>query len=146
MTLWQLCSLFHLLGLGMGLGAALAKVTLVLAAAADRRLIPFYLQVSGRITRFIVAGMALLTLSGIGWLLLGRPITALLVVKLVLSLLIWVLGPMIDKVAEPRFRQLAPADEGEVSPAFLAAERNYKWLEVVATALMVVVTVIGALL
>jgi hypothetical protein len=46
-----------------------------------------------------------------------------------------VLGPVIDNVAEPRFRRLAPAAGERPSPEFVAAERVYVALEVTATLL-----------
>ncbi|MBI4913154.1 MAG: hypothetical protein HY823_10485 [Acidobacteria bacterium] len=146
MTLWKLFSLLHLLGLGLAVGAAATKVSLLLAARSDRSLVSFYLQVAGRITPFIVGGLMLLSLSGIGWMLLGRPFTLLLIAKLSAAALLWMVGPLIDKVVEPRFRSAFSMAGAAPSNHFLRAERSYIHMEVAATALMFAATVMGALL
>ena len=53
-------------------------------------------------TRLIILGLALLTLSGVGWLLPGCPFPPMLVVKLALVGPLWVLGSFFDTVVEAR--------------------------------------------
>jgi hypothetical protein len=145
MALSSLLSVLHLLGLALAVGAATVKLGLLLKCSADPAWLPAYLKVARPITRQIVLGLVLLTLSGIVWLLLGQRFTTLLVVKVGLVAAIWALGPFIDKVVEPRFRQLAPAPGERASPAFIRVQKQYMALEVTATLLFYVITVIWVL-
>lgn len=140
-----LLSLAHLIGLALAVGSATAKLVLLLRCRADRGFLPTYLAVARPITRLIVVGMALLTLSGLGWLLFGRQLTPLLDVKLVLVAAIWVLGPVIDNAIEPKFRELAPGSGAPLSQAFLRIERRYVALESLATGLFYVIIVMWTL-
>lgn len=140
---WGL-SVAHLVGLALGVGAATVKLVLLLRCRTDAAFVTVYIQVARPITRHIILGMVLLTLSGIGWLLLGYPFTSLLIVKLVLVATIWALGPVIDNVVEPRFRKLAPQPGEAVSPAFTRIQRQYLALELFATLLFYVTIVIWA--
>ena len=134
-ALSSLLRLAHVIGLALGVGAATVKTLLLLRCVADRSLLPAYLRVAPLITRQIVLGMVLLTLSGIGWLLYGYPFTAILAVKLVIVAGVWVLGPVIDNAAEPRFRALAPTEGEAASHAFIRVQRQYVALELAATSL-----------
>ena len=89
----------------------------------------------------ILLGIALLVLSGIGWLLTGYPLTSWLLVKLVFVAGILVIGPIIDNVIEPKFRQLAPAAGAASDPAFTRVQRRYLGLEVFATLLFYLVII-----
>lgn len=144
-SLPSLLSLVHLVGLALGVGAATVKLVLLLKCRADLAFVPVFLKVSRPITRLLILGIILLTVSGVGWLLLGYAWTPLLVVKLVLVAAIWVLGPVIDNVVEPRFERLSPAPGGTASPEFLRIQRQYLALELVATSLFYVVVVIWVL-
>jgi hypothetical protein len=141
----SLLSLTHLIGLALGLGAATGKLTLLLKCRADTRLIPVYLTVTRPLTRLIVLGMVLLTASGLGWLLLGYVITTVLAVKLAFVLALWLLGPFIDNVVEPRFRRLAPSPGDSASADFLRAHRQYLAVEAVATGTFYLIVIIWVL-
>lgn len=141
----SLLSLAHLIGLALGIGCATAKLTLLVRCRRDHAFIPAYITATKPLTRLIVLGLGLLTLSGIGWLLLGYPLTPRLLVKLVLVAAIWVLGPIIDNVAEPRFKKLAPQSGEPASSAFLRTQRHYLQLEAVATGLFYVVVAMWVL-
>jgi len=135
----------HLVGLAMAVGAATTKLVLLLKCGADPAFLPTYLKVSKPITRNIIIGMILLTLSGIGWLVMGYGFGTLLVVKLILVGAVWVLGPVIDNVVEPRFQKLAPAAGASPSAEFLLVQKQYVTWEVAATGLFYVVIVIWTL-
>jgi len=141
-SLSSLLTLVHLIGLALAVGAATVKVALLLKSKADHAFVPVYLKVARPITRLIVAGLVLLTLSGIGWLLLGYPFTTLLIVKLIMVGTVWVLGPIIDNVAEPKFKKLTPPPGEPVSPEFVRAEKQYLALELTATLLFYVIIII----
>jgi hypothetical protein len=102
-------TIVHLVGLAFALGAATVKLVLLLQCRDDGELVQAFLKVARPITRLIVAGMILLALSGVGWLLVAHDLTPLLIVKLALFGSVFVLGPIIDNIAEPKFRKLAPA-------------------------------------
>jgi len=140
---WTFLSLAHLVGLSLGVGAATVKLALLAQSNADPSFAATFLKVSKPITRVIVVGLILLTLSGIGWLLLGYRFTPLLVVKVLLVVAVWVLGPYIDRVVEPRFAQLIPQSSEVAAPEFIAAQRRYLAIEAVATVLMYVILLIG---
>lgn len=144
-SLPSLLSLAHLIGLALGVGCATAKLTLLLKCRVDHALVPSYVAVAKPITRLIVLGLALLTLSGLGWLLLGYPFTPLLVVKLAFVVAIWVLGPLIDNVVEPKFQRLAPEPGEPASPAFIRIQQRYLLLELTATGLFYVIVVMWVL-
>ncbi len=137
-----LLSVLHLTGLALAVGAATVKVVLLLKSSADDAFLPVYLKVARPISQQIILGMILLTLSGIGWVLLGYPFTTLLVVKLILVGATWVLGPVIDNVVEPRFRNLVPAPSQPASGAFVRIRGQYLTLEIIATLLFYVIIVI----
>ena len=85
-----LLSVVHLIGLALGLGCATAKLSLLLKCRADQAS-PAYIQTAKPITRLIILGLGLLTLSGVGWLLIGYWPLPILIAKLVLVAAIWVL-------------------------------------------------------
>jgi hypothetical protein len=143
-SLSSLLTLTHLIGLAWGVGAATVKVVLLLKCNADYAFVPVYIKVARPITRQIILGLVLLTLSGIGWLLLGYPFSSLLVVKVILVGAIWVLGPVIDNVVEPKFMKLAPALGEPASAAFIRAQKQYLTLEIIATLLFYFIIVIWA--
>ena len=131
----------HLLGVALGIGSATAKLTLLLRCRADPAFVAVFLKVTKLLTRQILLGLALLVVSGIGWILMGYPFTPLLITKLVLVGAMFVMGPIIDNVVEPRFKELAPAIGEAPSPEFLRAQSRYLGLEVAATALFYVIVV-----
>lgn len=130
---WKLLSLAHLVGLSLALGCATTKVALLLRCRAEPDLVQAYLKVVRPITRLLITGLVLLTLSGIGWLLLSYPFSTPLLAKLVLVVAVWAMGPVIDKVLEPRFAASAPAPGEAPSEAFNDAMRKYFRMELAAT-------------
>jgi hypothetical protein len=141
----SLLALAHLVGLALAVGSATAKLALLLRCRTEPGLVPAFLAVVRPVTRLIILGLALLTLSGAGWLLVGYPFTPRLAVKLVLVAAIWALGPVIDHVAEPAFRRLAPGPGEPPSPGFLRASARYLRLEALATGLFYVIVVLWVL-
>jgi hypothetical protein len=85
----------------------------------------------------------LLTVSGIGWLVRGYPLTPLLTVKLLLVGLIWALGISMDKVFEPRFIQRIPKPGSPQSLEFASAAKLHLVLDTCAALLMYIVMIIG---
>ncbi len=144
-SLPSVLSLAHLIGLVLGVGAATVKLTLLLKSRTDHAFVPAYVAAARPITRLIILGLALLTLSGAGWLLIGYPFTTLLVVKLVLVAAIWVMGPVIDNVVEPKFLKLAPSAGESASPAFIRAQQHYLLMEAIATGLFYVIVAVWVL-
>jgi len=143
MVEWSsIVSMVHLVGLALGVGAATVKLALLLRCRADPASAPTFLGVSTLITRYIILGMILLTLSGVGMLFLGYGFTPRLIVKLVLFAAIWVLGPVIDNVVEPRFRKLAPGPGEPATPAFVGVLNEYLVWETIATSLFYVIIVV----
>lgn len=145
LSLPSLLSFAHLIGMALGVGAATVKLVLLFKCNADVAFVPVYAKVARPMTKQIITGQILMTLSGIGWLLVGHPFTPRLVVKLVLVAAVWVLGPMIDNAVEPRFLQLAPASGESPSPAFVRTQRQYLTLEVLATGVFYLIIVIWVL-
>lgn len=138
--------IIHLAGLALAAGAATVKLFLLFRCNKNYRFFPVYFQVAGLITALIIAGMILLTLSGICWIIIGYSFAGLLILKVILVGLIWVLGPVIDNVAEPRLRKSAPLPEEAASPAFHRIRKQHLILEIAATLIMYTITVIGVLL
>ena len=132
-------TIIHLIGLALGTGAASVKLVLLLKCRNDYMFIPSYLNVARPITKVLILGMILLTLSGILWLLNGYPLMVILIIKLVLVLGLWVLGPVIDNVVEPKFRALAPGPDQAVTSEFIRALNNYLTIEIIATSLFYII-------
>ena len=138
--------LVHIVGLALGVGSATVKITLLLKCRGDSAYVPAYLQVVGWITRLLVLGLILATASGIVLLWRVYPFTPLMITKLVLVGLLWAIGPVIDKVAEPGFRQLAPAPGETVTPEFKQALKKYLAVEMTGGILFYAVVVLGVML
>jgi hypothetical protein len=134
--------LVHLVGLAIGLGASTTKLVLLFQCRADGAFVPIYLAVVRPITRQIILGLVLLLLSGIGFMAIGYSFTPRLVTKLVLVAALFVLGPVIDNVVEPRFRVLAPGAGTDASPEFVRVRVQYLVLEALATGLFYAVVIV----
>lgn len=145
-TAWFFLRLAHLLGMALMIGAAAVKIALLVRACSDAAFAAVYLRVVKPITRIIVLGLVLATLSGACWLVLGRPLTPTLLAKVLLAVALWGVGPVIDKVVEPRFARLAASSGSPACAESTRAGRQYLTLEVVATGLACAVAVLGALL
>lgn len=145
-TLYHLLLLTHILGLGLALGGATAKFILLIRCQQDHKRFFIFFQVSKLLTVLIILGMILCTLSGVAWLLTNYPLRPLLIAKIVMVGLIWILGPVIDNVAEPRLRKELPGAGLEPGPGFNPARNRHLLLEIVATLLMYAVTVLGVLI
>jgi len=137
--------LTHILGVTLGVGSSTIKLMLLLKCKSDKSFIPIFLRVVKPITRLIILGLVILTLSGIGWLIRGFPFTPLLIVKLIFVGLIWILGPVIDNVVEPKFVTLASEPEGTPRD-FMRVQNQYFTFEITATLLFYASIIIGVLL
>jgi hypothetical protein len=144
-SLLSLFTLIHLIGLSLAVGAATLKVIFLFKCRADYSFIPIYIKVAKVITNLIIAGMILLTLSGIGWLIYGYPISTELIIKLVLVSAIWILGPVIDNIVEPKFRQLAPTADQTATQKFLRARNKFMTLEIISTAIFYAIIIMWIL-
>jgi hypothetical protein len=145
MSLLSFFTLVHLIGLSIAVGSATLKVILLFKCKSDYSFIPVFLMVAKPATRLIVIGMILLTSSGIGWLIYGYPIGTELIIKLVLVGSVWILGPVIDNVFEPKFRKLAPSAGQTATAGFANAYYNYITIEIIATALFYAVIIMWIL-
>jgi hypothetical protein len=145
-SLWFILSLTHLIGLGLGVGAATVKLVLLIRCNSNYEFVQVFLKVSRTITRIIVTGLILLTLSGIGWILMGTYFTTIFIIKLFLVGAVWVVGPVIDNVIEPKFKKLAPAPAEQATPEFIRIQKQYLLLELLATTLFYVIIILGVLL
>lgn len=144
-SLPSLLTFIHLTGLAVGVGAATVKLVLLFKCKSKYILLPFFLEISKPVTRLIITGLILLTLSGIGWILLGQVITPKLVVKIILVAAIWIIGPIIDNVIEPRLHKFTPTTGQQESPEFVAVLDNYLVLEIIATGLFYLVIFVWVL-
>lgn len=145
-TLVLFLRLAHFLGVGLALGSATTKLMLLLKARADHAFVPTYVAVAKPITRLILIGTALLVLSGILWLLIGYPLSSLLVVKIILVVMVFVVGGSMDKLIEPKYYELAPKPSDPVLPEFIRIQKLYQVAEAMATGLYYVIVVMWVLL
>lgn len=133
----------HLIGLALALGAATAKLVLLFRCKSHSEFVPHFLAVTRPLTKLIILGLLLLILSGVSWVLWGYGFTALLTVKVVMVGIVFILGPIIDNVIEPRFITLAPSSGQTGSEAFAGILRRYLIIESVATLMLYAITIIG---
>lgn len=136
----------HLLGLSLAAGSATVKILLLLRCNKNHGFFPVYFQVTKLVTKLIIAGMILLTLSGIAWIIRGYAFEPLLIFKLVVVAGIWIIGPVIDNVAEPKLKKYYPLPDHGSSPEFIRAQKQHLSLEIVATIMMYVAFISGVLL
>lgn len=140
-SLTSLLTIIHLIGLTLGAGAASVKLVLLLRCRTDYSFVPSYLNVARPVTRILILGITLLTLSGILWLLTGYPLMFILIIKIALVVGIWVLGPIIDNAVEPKFRELAPTPDQAVTLEFIKILNKYLTLEIIATSLFYIIII-----
>ena len=145
-SLPSLLTFVHLVGLALAVGAATVKLVLLIKCRSNSELIPVFIKTSKPITQLIISGLFLLTFSGIGWLLMGYSFTTLLIIKLIFVAAIWILGPVIDNVIEPRFLKLAPANGQQASVEFAAALNKYLGMEIIATGFFYIIIIIWVLI
>ena len=146
LSFWFVLTFSHLLGLALGVGAATVKLTLLLKCNSNYDFVPVFIKVTRLITHIIIFGLILLTLSGIGWVLLGTSFTPFFITKLVLVVLIWILGPYIDNAIEPKFIKLAPPIGESPTKEFVKVQKKYLIMETIATMLFYAITIMGVLL
>jgi hypothetical protein len=131
--------LMHIIGLILGAGAATVKIILLLKTKSDYLFLPAYIKASNPITKLIVSGLVLMTLSGIGFLLYGFPFSDELIIKLILVTAVWLIGPYIDKVIEPKFKAQAEIADNTATAEFKSIQKKYFTAELLATGLFYLV-------
>jgi hypothetical protein len=145
-SLTSLLITVHLLGLSFALGAATVKLIFLYRCKADHGFVSIYSRVARPITMIIILGMILLTLSGIGWLLVGYSLTSRLIIKIIIFAAVWIMGPIIDNVVEPKFFKLAPASGETASPEFIRILNKYLILDTIAGGLFYVIVFMWVLI
>ncbi len=134
--------LVHLTALALAVGGATAKNLLLVRCRRDLAFVPTFLGLERLITRQIIVGQVLITISGVAYAwLLGYGFTPRVVVKVVLVAAVWVLGPCIDTIVAPRMRQHAPGPGQSASPAFQRALSRYVFWDLAATGIYYAVIV-----
>lgn len=145
LSIYTIILFFHLVGLSLAVGAATIKNILFLKCNSNFEFITTYKQVVRPITKTIIAGMILMTVTGIGWLIAGYSLDYYLIIKMALFLAVWVLGPIIDKVFEPRFLKTAPASGESPSNEFLKAKNVYMVVDFAATGFFYAIVIMWVL-
>ena len=145
-SLSALTGFIHLIGLILAVGAATVKTVLLIKCKSDYEYVNAFNKIAGTITRLIIFGLILITLSGIGWIVLGYSLTPILILKIVLVAIVWILGPFIDNVITPKFEKFAPVSGEGPSDDFISIQKTYMVLEFTATGLFYVIIILGVLL
>lgn len=140
-TLSSLLRIVHLIGLALAVGAATVKVVLLFICKSNPAIITSYLKVVKPITKILILGIILLTISGIGWLITGYPFSTELIIKIILVAVIWVLGPIIDNVIEPKFIKFAPPNGQQISVEFGQIMKRYLMVELTATLIFYIIII-----
>jgi hypothetical protein len=135
----------HIIGLALGLGGVTVNVALMVKARFDKELASIIPKVSRIIGPLIFLGLVLLTISGIGFVHLGYPLTRTLTVKLDLVVVLWVEGLLISYLGS-KIGRLAPKLGEPPSPKFLSTRRKMQALAVVGVVLWYTTTALGVLL
>ena len=146
MTIYNILLVAHLVGLAMATGASTVKLIFLFKCNSDHSFVPVFLKVIRQVTKVIISGLILITLSGIGWLFMGYGFTPLLIIKVVLVGLIWVMGPVIDNVIEPKYKHAAPIHGETASSDFAKIQKQFMAMEITATGLFYVILIMGVLL
>jgi len=136
----------HLFGLALGVGSATVKLGLLIKCRKNPDFIPVFIKVSKPVTKWIIIGLILLTVSGAGWILRGYSFDPFLTVKVSLVAILWVMGPIIDNVIEPKYIKLSPASGEKPSGEFLRVQNQYLAWEILADILFYAITIMGAML
>ena len=139
----KILMIIHIIGLIFAAGSATIKLILLFKCRSDPEFYATYFQVALPVTRVLVFGMILLTVSGIAWMIIGYTFDPLLIFKMALVGIMWILGPVINNVAEPKFRNMVSQPEQFMSAKFKNAKKQYYTLEIIATALMYTIAIIG---
>ena len=146
LTFSSLLGLFHILGLALGVGAATVKLRLIFKCNSSLDFVPVYLKVARPVTMIIILGQVLLTLTGIGWMFVGYSFSPLIISKMVLLGLLWVLGPLIDNVFQPKFEKAAPSSGENASPSFIKSLKQLLAAEIAATGMYYALMILGVLI
>ena len=139
-------SLMHLLGLSLALGASTVKLIILFRCKSDFGYVSVFIRISRHVTKVIITGLILLTLSGIGWLFAGYSFMPVIIVKVVLVGIVWILGPIIDNVIEPKYIKLASESSDAPTISFTGIQNKYLAMEITATGLFYVITILGVLI
>lgn len=146
LLLSEILYVVHVIAVSLAAGAAFVKLLLVIKCKRDHTFYTVYFRIASLLSKLIITGMILLTLSGITWIITGYPLVFLLILKIIIVAGIWVLGPVIDNWAEPRLKILVPVPGEEPSPEFKHVQNQHLLLEIIATLLMYAALIIGVLL
>lgn len=125
MTFYTILLAVHLVGLAMGVGASTVKLVFLFKCNSDYNFVSVFLKIIRPVTKVIISGLILLTLSGIVWLFKGYSFTPLLIIKVILVGLIWILGPVIDNVIEPKYIKSAPLPGETASADFVQFQKQF---------------------
>lgn len=140
---WSVLLMIHLIGLALGVGCATSKVVLLIKSYRDPAFIQVYTRVVRPLTRLLVLGLVLMTLSGIIWLVLGYGFSTILIIKLCFVGLVWILGIVIDNVTEPKYLKLAPVKDEKPSASFMDIQKKHIALETFAALVFYIIMVLG---
>lgn len=138
--------LMHLFGLALGVGSATVKLVLLFKCRSNPEFVSTFKKVSKPITKILIIGLVLLTISGISWLIRGYSLYPFLTLKVILVAVVWILGPVIDNVVEPKYFKLAPSTGEKPSVEFIKVQNQYLTLEITADVLFYGITIMGAML
>lgn len=135
----------HIIGLAFGVGGVTVNAVLMMKARSDKELASIMVKVEKAIGPLIFLGLGLLTLSGIGFLGLGYPLTRTLSIKLFLVAALWAEGPLI-RYHTSRLAKLALGPNESSSLEFLSTKKKVQALRAVGVILWYATTILGVLL
>ena len=145
-SVWTLLRLVHLFALAFGVGGATISMALMMKAGSDKEFAPVFAKVSKIIAKVVFLGLILLTISGIGFFVLGYPEKELLLVKHALVAIIWVAGSLIMFVYSPKLSKLAPKPGNPPTPEFLSVQKTVQTLGIINFICWYATTVLSVLL
>ena len=146
LVLSEILYIVHVIALSLAAGTAFVKLLLVVRCKKDYMFYTDYFKLAPLLSKLIITGMILLTLSGIAWIIIGYSLELLLVLKIIIVAGIWIIGPIIDSRAEPKVKRLYPSPGAEPSAEFTRSQQQHLLLEIIATAMMYAALIIGVLL
>jgi hypothetical protein len=136
---------FHTIGLAFGLGGVTASFVLMIKSRFDRELASTIINVSKTIAPLIFLGLVLLTISGIGFMRLGYPLTRTLAIKHALVVALWIVGPIMLYLTS-KLEKLSSKPGEPPSPKFLSTRTKVQALAVVGLVLWYATTFLGVIL